>query len=79
MGGEDIKKVWDLRKAGLGLFSNVPGDEKPVPVIEDTAVDVNDLPAYIADMNVLLKQHGLYSVHYAHAGSGEITFDRYWT
>jgi FAD/FMN-containing dehydrogenase/Fe-S oxidoreductase len=70
--GEDIKKVWDLRKAGLGLLSNVPGDEKPVPVIEDTAVDVQDLPAYIADMNVLLKQHGLYSVHYAHAGSGEI-------
>jgi FAD/FMN-containing dehydrogenase/Fe-S oxidoreductase len=70
--GEDINKVWNLRKAGLGLLSNVPGDEKPVPVIEDTAVDVIDLPAYIADMNVLLKQHGLYSVHYAHAGSGEI-------
>jgi FAD/FMN-containing dehydrogenase/Fe-S oxidoreductase len=72
VGGDDISKVWDLRKAGLGLLSNVPGDEKPVPVIEDTAVDVADLPAYIADMNVLLKQHGLYSVHYAHAGSGEI-------
>lgn len=72
VGGEDIKKVWNLRKAGLGLLSNVPGDEKPVPVIEDTAVDVNDLPAYIADMNTLLKKHGLYSVHYAHAGSGEI-------
>jgi FAD/FMN-containing dehydrogenase len=70
--GDDIKKVWELRKAGLGLLSNVPGDVKPVPVIEDTAVDAMDLPAYIADMNVLLKQHGLYSVHYAHAGSGEI-------
>ena len=70
--GGDIKKVWDLRKAGLGLLSNVPGDEKPVPVIEDTAVDVRDLPAYIADMNRLLKKHGLYSVHYAHAGSGEL-------
>ncbi len=70
--GEDIKKVWDLRKAGLGLLSNVPGDEKPVPVIEDTAVDVHDLPAYIAEMNTLLKKHGLYSVHYAHAGSGEL-------
>ncbi|MEJ7645676.1 MAG: FAD-linked oxidase C-terminal domain-containing protein [Chryseolinea sp.] len=70
--GPDIGKVWSLRKAGLGLLSNVPGDEKPVPVIEDTAVDVNDLPAYIAEMNVLLKKHGLYSVHYAHAGSGEL-------
>ena len=70
--GDNIKKVWNLRKAGLGLLSNVPGDEKPVPVIEDTAVDVKDLPAYIADINMLLKKHGLYSVHYAHAGSGEI-------
>jgi FAD/FMN-containing dehydrogenase/Fe-S oxidoreductase len=70
--GEDIKKVWNLRKAGLGLLSNVPGDNKPVPVIEDTAVDVNDLPAYIADVGEILKKHGLYSVHYAHAGSGEI-------
>jgi len=72
VGGDMIKRVWDLRKAGLGLLSNVPGDEKPVPVIEDTAVDVQDLPAFIADVNVMLKNHGLYSVHYAHAGSGEI-------
>jgi FAD/FMN-containing dehydrogenase/Fe-S oxidoreductase len=72
VGGENIKKVWNLRKAGLGLLSNVPGDEKPVPVIEDTAVDVNDLPSYIADMNQVLRKHGLYSVHYAHAGSGEL-------
>jgi FAD/FMN-containing dehydrogenase/Fe-S oxidoreductase len=72
VGGENIKKVWNLRKAGLGLLSNVPGDEKPVPVIEDTAVDVHDLPAYIAEMNEVLKKHGLYSVHYAHAGSGEL-------
>ena len=72
VGGADIKKVWTLRKAGLGLLSNVPGDAKPVPVIEDTAVDVQDLPAYIAEFNEILKQHGLYSVHYAHAGSGEL-------
>lgn len=72
VGGDDIKKVWNLRKAGLGLLSNVPGDEKPVPVIEDTAVDVKDLPAYIADFGDILKKHGLYSVHYAHAGSGEL-------
>ncbi|XOV92814.1 MAG: FAD-binding and (Fe-S)-binding domain-containing protein [Bacteroidota bacterium] len=70
--GDDIKKVWNLRKAGLGLLSNVPGDAKPVPVIEDTAVNVNDLPAFIAEFNEILKQYGLYSVHYAHAGSGEL-------
>jgi FAD/FMN-containing dehydrogenase/Fe-S oxidoreductase len=70
--GSDTKKIWTLRKAGLGLLGNLPGDEKAVPVIEDTAVDVNDLPAYIRDFNEILKKHNLYSVHYAHAGSGEI-------
>ncbi len=70
--GEDTKKIWTLRKAGLGLLSNLPGDAKAVPVIEDTAVDVNDLPAFIRDFNDILARYGLYSVHYAHAGSGEI-------
>jgi FAD/FMN-containing dehydrogenase/Fe-S oxidoreductase len=70
--GADTKKIWTLRKAGLGLLSNLPGDDKAVPVIEDTAVDVNDLPAYIRDFNEILKKYNLHSVHYAHAGSGEI-------
>ena len=70
--GEDTKKIWSLRKAGLGLLGNIPGDNKAVPVIEDTAVDVNDLPRYIADFNDILKKYNLHSVHYAHAGSGEI-------
>jgi FAD/FMN-containing dehydrogenase/Fe-S oxidoreductase len=70
--GADTGKIWSLRKAGLGLLSNLPGDEKAVPVIEDTAVDVHDLPAYIREFNGILKKYDLYSVHYAHAGSGEI-------
>lgn len=70
--GDDVKKVWELRKAGLGLLSNLPGDEKAVAVIEDTAVDVNDLPAFIAEFNEILQANNLYCVHYAHAGSGEL-------
>lgn len=70
--GDDTKKIWTLRKAGLGLLSNLPGDEKAVPVIEDTAVDVFDLPAYIREFNEILAKYNLYSVHYAHAGSGEL-------
>ncbi|HRH59145.1 MAG TPA: FAD-linked oxidase C-terminal domain-containing protein, partial [Chitinophagaceae bacterium] len=70
--GDDTKKIWALRKAGLGLLGNIPGDDKAVAVIEDTAVDVHDLPAYIREFNEILKKHNLYSVHYAHAGSGEL-------
>ncbi len=70
--GEDAGKIWELRKAGLGLLSNMPGDAKPAPVIEDTAVDVNELPEYIREFNMILKKHDLYSVHYAHAATGEL-------
>ncbi|MFY0626447.1 MAG: FAD-binding protein [Reichenbachiella sp.] len=70
--GADIGKVWNLRKAGLGLLANIPGDAKAQPVIEDTAVDVNDLPEYIREFNETLKQYELSCVHYAHAGSGEL-------
>ena len=70
--GEDTKKIWTLRKAGLGLLGNLPGDEKAVAVIEDTAVDVHDLPDYIRDFNEILACHHMHSVHYAHAGSGEL-------
>lgn len=70
--GDDIKRIWTLRKAGLGLLSNLPGDEKAVPVIEDTAVDVNDLPQYIREFNATMNAKGMNLVHYAHAGSGEL-------
>ncbi|QDT13827.1 FAD-binding and (Fe-S)-binding domain-containing protein [Stieleria marina] len=71
--GSDTVKIWNLRKAGLGLLGNLPGDAKPAPVIEDTAVDVDDLPQYIAEFNEILNERfQLQCVHYAHAGSGEI-------
>ena len=70
--GGDTKRIWTLRKAGLGLLGNLPGDEKAVAVIEDTAVDIHDLPSYIADFNAILAKNNMSAVHYAHAGSGEI-------
>lgn len=71
--GEETHKVWDLRRAGQGLMSNVVGDAKPREVVEDTAVDVHDLPAYISEFDTIMKEkHGLECVYYAHAGTGEL-------
>ena len=70
--GEDINRVWDLRKAGLGVLTNIPGDAKPIGFIEDTAVKVTDLPDYIEEFDEILKEHKLDCVYYAHAGSGEL-------
>ena len=71
--GSEGDKVWELRRAGQGLMSNVPGDAKPREVVEDTAVDVRDLPAYIAEFDGLLRtKYDIDCVYYAHAGSGEL-------
>ncbi|MCK9617139.1 MAG: FAD-binding protein [Lentimicrobiaceae bacterium] len=70
--GSDISKVWALRKAGLGLLSNVPGDRKPVPVTEDTAVSPEFLPDYMKDFKAMLDGFGLSCVYYAHIATGEL-------
>src|SRR5580704_2008593 len=70
--GAEQNRVWNLRKAALGLLSNIPGDAKPVAVIEDTAIDPEDLPAFVREFDAILGIHGLSAVHYAHAGSGEL-------
>jgi FAD/FMN-containing dehydrogenase/Fe-S oxidoreductase len=70
--GADQSRVWNLRKAALGLLSNIPGDAKPVAVIEDTAVDPADLPGFVRDFDKLLEHYHLSAVHYGHAASGEL-------
>ncbi|MCX6254279.1 MAG: FAD-binding oxidoreductase, partial [Bacteroidia bacterium] len=52
--GKDISKVWDLRKAGLGVLANMKGDLKPVALIEDTAINVEQLPEYVDEIEKML-------------------------
>jgi FAD/FMN-containing dehydrogenase/Fe-S oxidoreductase len=71
--GADQGRVWELRRAGQGLMSNIPGDAKPREVVEDTAVDVRDLPAYIGEFDALMREkYQIECVYYAHAGTGEL-------
>ncbi|MCB0636396.1 MAG: FAD-binding protein [Lewinella sp.] len=70
--GADTARVWALRSAGLGVLANLPGDGKAVACIEDTAVDIQDLPAYIRDFAAMMEQYEQRPVYYAHAGAGEI-------
>ncbi|MBU1010999.1 MAG: FAD-binding protein [Bacteroidetes bacterium] len=70
--GPDMNKVWELRKAGLGVLNNMPGDAKPVPVIEDTAVSPKVLPAYISEFDQMLARYGKSCVYYAHIATGEL-------
>ena len=69
---KDAPRVWELRKAGLGLLSSMAGDAKPVSVIEDTAVAPSRLPAYMADFKNMLQRYSLECVFHAHIGTGEL-------
>jgi FAD/FMN-containing dehydrogenase/Fe-S oxidoreductase len=68
----DIPKVWNLRKAGLGVLSNIKGDARPISLIEDTAVNPEVLPDYMAEFEKILKKYDKECVYHAHIGSGEL-------
>ncbi len=68
----DTTRVWALRAAGFGVLSHVKGDAKPIEFVEDTAVALEDLPAYIAEFRALMAEFGQQAVYYAHAGAGEL-------
>lgn len=70
--GKDISKVWDLRKAGLGVLANMKGDPKPVTLMEDTAISVELLPEYMDEIELLLARHNKDAVFHAHIGTGEL-------
>lgn len=70
--GSDVAKVWDLRKAGLGVLSGMKGDAKPVGVIEDTAVAPERLPAYMKDFGEMLESLHTSCVYYGHISTGEL-------
>lgn len=70
--GSDINRVWALRKAGLGVLTGVKGDNKPIGVIEDTAVAPDRLPQYLDDFQQMMQSLGLECVYYGHISTGEL-------
>ena len=69
---EKMERVWNLRKAGLGLLMGMKSDAKTPTFSEDTAVAVEVLPEYIRRFQQLLDKHNTDCVFYAHASVGEL-------
>ena len=67
---EDQEKVWDVRKAGLGLMMNVPGDAKPLPFVEDCAVAPEHLPDFVRKFDDIVTSNGTEAGYYGHASVG---------
>jgi FAD/FMN-containing dehydrogenase/Fe-S oxidoreductase len=67
---EEQARVWNVRKAGLGILQSIKGDAKPVAFIEDACVPVAVLPDYIAQVMAIVKKHGRDLSIYGHASAG---------
>lgn len=70
--GADVARVWNLRKAGLGVLTGTDSDAKPIGVIEDTAVVPQRMAAYMHDFKQMLERLGLDCVFYGHISTGEL-------
>ena len=67
---EEKQRVWETRKAGLGLLMGTTGDHKPVGFVEDAAVAIKDLPEYVRRFDKIVADHDTTASHYAHASVG---------
>ncbi len=68
--GKAQANVWGVRKAGLGLLMSLRGDAKPLPFIEDVAVPVEHLAAYVRDVQRVAAEVDTPLAMYAHASAG---------
>jgi FAD/FMN-containing dehydrogenase/Fe-S oxidoreductase len=69
---KDIGKVWEVRKAGLGLLMGKVGPKKAVAVIEDAAVPIDKLYLYYCEIKSLMQFYNVKAFYYGHASVGLI-------
>ena len=65
-----ISDVWAVRKVGLGLAMSARLPVQAAAIIEDAAVPVEHLPAYIAELEEAMAETETEAVVYAHASAG---------
>lgn len=62
--------AWKLRKAGEPLLHGIPGNRKPITFVEDNAVPVENLVAFVREFRKIVAAHGTRAAYYAHASVG---------
>ncbi len=68
------KRVWDVRKIGLGLIANSPGVRKGQAFIEDACVPTRVLADYARQVYDICERYGVPLTTYAHASVGVLHF-----
>lgn len=68
--GRDVERVWNLRKAAVGLLGRAAGDKRPIPFVEDCAVPPENLETFIAGFRAILDREGLAYGMFGHVDAG---------
>ncbi len=67
---EEVKAIWGVRKAGLGLLLGTTGDKKPIAFVEDAAVEPSKLPEFIKRFREIVTRHDTVAGYYGHCSVG---------
>ena len=67
---EEQARVWNVRKMGLGILDSRPYVARPVAFIEDCAIPVEELSAFVREVERIMSTHGTEGGIYAHASAG---------
>ena len=62
--------IWNTRKQALGLLMSVAGDRKPIAFVEDPAVPIEHMPAFLRGFQEILEHHHAHGGYYGHASVG---------
>lgn len=67
---EDARKLWEVRKSGLGATAFVPGMKDTWEGWEDSAVPPEKVGDYLKDFRALFNKYNYHGSHYGHFGDG---------
>jgi FAD/FMN-containing dehydrogenase/Fe-S oxidoreductase len=67
-----IASAWAVRRASLGLLMGMPGPGRPVTCVEDSAVPMEKLPEFVADVKRIMSRLAVACVYYGSVSRGLI-------
>lgn len=71
-GQEEQERLWRLRELSAAALTHAPGNARALPLIEDGAVPVEQLGAFISGVQDMFARHRLQCALWGHAGDGNI-------
>lgn len=69
-GSDEIRDLWAVRSAGVGLLGKTKGRARPVAFVEDCVVPPETLPEFLDGFLDILTRHGLSFGIYGHVDVG---------